>query len=269
MAFVTTYHGAYNEDLPFKRHYNAIMARGDRVIAISNFIARLIQVRHGTDPARIRIIPRCVDPAIFDPDSVSSERIIRQGAAWRVPDGCPTILLPGRLTRWKGQAVLIEALAKMERRDAVVVLAGSDQGRHKYAAELSALAARLGVADRVRMVGHCDDMAAALMLSDVVVNASTDPEAFGRVVIEAQAMARPVIGTDHGGAVETIEHDVTGWRVPPNDATALAAALTHALSLSAEQRATLGAAARAAVLAHYTVQRMQAATIAVYNEVLG
>ena len=112
-------------------------------------------------------------------------------------------------------------------------------------------------------------MAAALMLSDVVVNASTDPEAFGRVVIEAQAMARPVIGTDHGGAVETIEHDVTGWRVPPNDATALAAALTHALSLSAEQRATLGAAARAAVLAHYTVQRMQAATIAVYNEVLG
>ncbi len=103
-----------------------------------------------------------------------------------------------------------------------MVLVGADQGRHRYSAELVAQAERLGVAERVRLVGHCDDMPAALMLADVVVNASTEPEAFGRVVIEAQAMARPVIATDHGGAVETVEHGVTGWRVPPGDADALA-----------------------------------------------
>jgi glycosyltransferase involved in cell wall biosynthesis len=266
--FVTTYHAPYGEDLPLKRHYNAVMARGERVIAISHFIARLIEARHGIDPARIRVIHRGVDPALFDPASVSSERIVRLARGWRLPDGQPTIMLPGRLTRWKGQSVLIEALARMENRDACVVLVGSDQGRHAYAAELASLAESRGVAARVRLVGHCEDMPAALMLSDVVVNASTQPEGFGRVVIEAQSMARPVIGTDHGGAVETIEEGVTGWRVPPGDAAALAAALDRALALPQDERAGFGLRARAAVQAHYTVQAMQAATIDVYREVL-
>ena len=267
--FVTTYHGAYNEDLPFKRRYNAVMAQGEIVIAISDFIAGLIATRHGTDPARIRVIPRGVDTAIFNPDAVTPERVIRLARAWRLPDGQPTVVLPGRLTRWKGQTVLIEALARMDRQDAVAVFVGSDQGRHRYAAELSALAHRLGVAERVRIVGDCEDMPAAMMLSDVVVNASTDPEAFGRVVIEAQAMARPVIASDHGGAAETVEPDVTGWRVPPGDAGVLAQALDHALALTDAQRETLGAQARAAVLSRYTVRALQAATLAVYAELLG
>jgi glycosyltransferase involved in cell wall biosynthesis len=263
--FVTTYHAPYGEELPLKRHYNAIMARGERVIAISHSIAALIQARHHIDPARIRVIPRGVDPAIFDPDSVGTDRM---GRHWRVPDGQLTIMLPGRLTRWKGQQVLIEALARMTHRDVCVVLVGADQGRRAYSAELSALAQHLGVADRVRMVGHCEDMPAAFSLSDVVVNASVEPEGFGRVVIEAQAMARPVIATDHGGAVETIAHGATGWRVPPGDPAALAAALDHVLAMSFADRAAFGARARAAVQAHYTVQAMQAATIDVYREVL-
>jgi glycosyltransferase involved in cell wall biosynthesis len=266
--FVTTYHAPYGEELPLKRHYNAIMARGERVIAISHSIAALIQARHHIDPARIRVIPRGVDPAIFDPDSVGTDRIVRMGRHWRVPDGQLTIMLPGRLTRWKGQQVLIEALARMTHRDVCVVLVGADQGRRAYSAELSALAQHLGVADRVRMVGHCEDMPAAFSLSDVVVNASVEPEGFGRVVIEAQAMARPVIATDHGGAVETIAHGATGWRVPPGDPAALAAALDHVLAMSFADRAAFGARARAAVQAHYTVQAMQAATIDVYREVL-
>jgi glycosyltransferase involved in cell wall biosynthesis len=237
--FVTTYHAPYGEELPLKRHYNAIMARGERVIAISHSIAALIQARHHLDPARIRVIPRGVDPAIFDPDSVGTDRIVRMGRHWRVPDGQLTIMLPGRLTRWKGQQVLIEALARMTHRDVCVVL-----------------------------VGHCEDMPAAFSLSDVVVNASVEPEGFGRVVIEAQAMARPVIATDHGGAVETIAHGATGWRVPPGDPAALAAALDHVLAMSFADRAAFGARARAAVQAHYTVQAMQAATIDVYREVL-
>ena len=269
VKFVTTYHGAYNEDLPYKRRYNAVMARGERVIAISNFIAGLIRTRHGIDPARIRIIPRGVDPAIFDPAAVTSERIIGLARKWRLPDGQPTIMLPGRLTRWKGQAVLIAALAQMRHRDAVVLLVGADQGRDKFSRQIAEQAARLGVAERVRMVGQCDDMPAAFILSDVVVNASTDPEAFGRVVIEAQAMARPVIASNHGGAAETITPDVTGWLVPPGDAAALAAALDYVLGLSAEARAAFGAAARADVSRRYTVAAMQDATIAVYRELLG
>ena len=113
--------------------------------------------------------------------------------------------------------MLIEALARMSRRDVCGVLVGSDQGRQRYTARLIRQAEALGVADRLRLAGECDDMPAALMLADVVVHASTQPEAFGRVVIEAQAMGRPVIASDLGGPVETVEHGVTGWRVPPGD----------------------------------------------------
>jgi glycosyltransferase involved in cell wall biosynthesis len=266
--FVTTYHAPYGEDLPLKRRYNAVMAKGEMVIAISHFVAGLIQSRHGVDPDRIRVIPRGVDPAVFDPDLVNGDRLARLARDWRLPDGLRTIVLPGRLTRWKGQTVLIEALARMTNRDACVVLVGSDQGRHKYAAELVALAERLGVGNRVRLVGHSDDVPAVLKLSDVVVNASTAPEGFGRVVIEAQSMARPVIATDHGGAVETVEHGVTGWRVPPADPAALAATLDAVLGMPEVERTALGARARASVQAHYTVRAMQEATIEVYREVL-
>jgi glycosyltransferase involved in cell wall biosynthesis len=269
VRFVTTYHGAYNENLWFKRRYNAVMASGDRVIAISRFIAELIENRHRTDPAKIRTIHRGVDPAIFDPDTVTPPRIMRLSRAWRLEDGQPVVLLPGRITRWKGQGVLIDALSRMANQDVCAVLVGDDQGRSKYVAELSAQAQALGVARRVRIVGHCDDMPAALRLADVVVNCSTDPEAFGRVVIEAQSMAAPVIATDHGGAVETIEHDLTGWRVTPGDASELAAGLDYVLGLSDAARAEIGQAARASVIANYTVARMQAATLDVYRELLG
>jgi len=267
--FVTTYHAPYAEQFMLKRRYNAIMAQGEIVIAISHFVAALIQRRHGVPASRIRVIPRGVDPAMFDPARVATDRMARLAKAWRVEDGHPTIMLPGRLTRWKGQTVLIEALAQMTNRAAHVVLVGSDQGRAKFSAELSALATRLGVAERVRMVGHCEDMPAALMLSDVVVNPSIEPEGFGRVVIEAQSMARITIGTDHGGAAETIEHGVTGMRVKPGDAAALAAALDAALAMPHAARAAMGAAARASVQARYTTAALQDATIEAYRAVLG
>jgi glycosyltransferase involved in cell wall biosynthesis len=266
--WVTTYHGTYNEGFPLKRRYNAVMASGERVIAISRFIAEHLMARHGTDPARVRIIPRGVDPRRFDPAVVSGERIVKLARAWRIPDDAPVVLLAGRLTRWKGQEVLIEALARMARTDAVAVLAGDDQGRHGYRAGLETLAGRLGLGARVRIVGDCADMPAALMLADVAVSASIEPEAFGRVVVEAQAMGRPVIATAHGGAAETVSPGETGWLVPPGDAAALAAALDHALALDEAARAALGARAREAVLARYTTERMCAATLEVYRELL-
>ncbi len=266
--FVTTYHGVYNEGMPGKRRYNAVMARGDRVIAISHYVAELLMTRHAVDPARIRVIPRGVDPALFDPAAVSGPRIARLAEAWRLPEGVPVVMLPARLTRWKGAAVLIDAMARLVRADACCVLVGATQGRERFARELEAQARALGLADRLRLGGQCDDMPAALMLADVVVSASLDPEGFGRAVIEAQAMGRPVIATDHGGAAETVEHLVTGWRVPPGDVDALAATLDHALNMQRADRDALGERARASVCAHYTTAAMQAATLEVYRDLL-
>jgi glycosyltransferase involved in cell wall biosynthesis len=266
--FVTTYHGVYGEDLPFKRHYNAVMAKGEIVIAASAYVAREVRRRHGIDPARIRIIPRGVDPAVFDPDQVSPDRIARVAQTLRAPDGMLTVVMPGRLTAWKGQSVLLRAIARLPRRDVCCVLVGSDQGRTKYSKELERLSETLGIADRVRIVGHVEDIPAALMLSDVVVHASTRPEAFGRVVIEAQAMGRPVIATDQGGPGETVAHGDTGWLTKPGDPDALADALQAALSMDAEDRMALGRRARASVLRGYTVRAMGDATLDVYEAVL-
>ncbi|WP_439595789.1 glycosyltransferase family 4 protein [Falsiroseomonas sp.] len=265
-AFVTTYHGAYNENLPGKRLYNSVMARGDRVIAISRFIAELIEARHGVPAARIRLIPRGVDPRRFDPAAVPAEAIAAQRAAWGAAPGEAVILLPGRLTRWKGQAVLVQALAHLPSHTRVVLAGG---GREGFRDELLALAARLGLGDRLRIAGHVPELALALAAADIVVHASTDPEAFGRTVIEAQAMARPVIAADLGGPRETVEHGVTGWRVPPGDPAALAALLAQVLAMPEAARQAVGDAARQSVLRHYSTGAMQAATLDVYRELLG
>lgn len=268
LPFVTTYHGAYNEGFPGKRLYNSVMARGDRVIAISHFIAELIRARHGVEEARLRIIPRGVDLRRFDPALVSPARLAALRAAWGVAEGQPIIMLPARVTRWKGQMVLVEAMAQLPG-DALALLVGDAAERPAFQAELQARIASLGLQDRVRLVGHATDMPAALMLADVVVHASTDAEAFGRTVIEAQAMARPVIASDLGAPRETVAEGITGWRTPPGDASALAAALSRALAMTDSERAALGARARAAVLSGYTTAAMQAATMATYRELLG
>lgn len=267
--FVTTWHGTYSEGLPFKRRYNSVMAQGERVIVASRFIARLVGERHGVDPARVRLIPRGVDPAVFDPGAVSGERVMRLLRSWRIPEHAPVVMLPGRLTEWKGQGVLLEAIARMGRRDVYCVLVGAEQGRPRFSERLVARAAELGVSERIRLAGECDDMPAALLAADIVVHASTQPEAFGRVVVEAQALGRPVIAADLGGPAETVEHGVTGWLLPPGDSAMLAEAVEAVLALPRETLATVGAQARAAVLERYTVAAMQAATLQVYREVVG
>jgi len=262
--FVTTYHGAYNEGVPGKRLYNSVMARGERVIAISRFIAALIEARHRVPRERIRVIPRGVDPRRFDPAAVAPARILAQREAWGAAPGQRLVLLPARLTRWKGPMVLVEALAQLP--GVIGVLAGG--GNEAFARELRDRAAALGVANRLVLAGHVEAMDVALLAADVVVHASTDPEAFGRTVIEAQAMARPVIASDLGGPRETVEDGVTGWRVPPGDAGALAAALRRVLALPEAEREAVGAAARAAVLRNLTTDVMQRATLAVYRELI-
>jgi glycosyltransferase involved in cell wall biosynthesis len=265
VPLVTTYHGTYSEGLPFKRVYNSVMARGRITIAASQFIADLIAARYQVDPGRIRVIPRGVDPSVFDPATVSGSRIAKLAADWRLPDSVRTVVLPGRLTSWKGHGVLLDAIALLDRPEVMCVLVGSHQGRHRYVRDLERRAEHLGIADRLRMAGPCDDMPAAFALSDVVVHASTQPEAFGRVIIEAQAMGRPVIASDLGGPVETVRHGETGWRVRPNDPAALAEAIGRALDLDSEELLMLGQRARASVP---TVRAMQDATLDVYEEIL-
>ncbi|MEQ8246571.1 MAG: glycosyltransferase family 4 protein [Alphaproteobacteria bacterium] len=267
--FVTTYHGTYNATNPIKNFYNSVMARGERVIAISDFIARHIQQRHGVDPGRIVTIHRGVDVGLFDPERVSAERMIQLATAWRLQDGMPVIMLPGRLTRWKGQNVLIDALGHLGRDDVRCLLVGSDQGRTGYRYELEKLVHSRNLDHVVHIVDHCRDMPAAYMLADVVVSASTDPEGFGRVAVEAQAMGRPVVATDHGGARETVRPGETGWLVPPGDAKALADAISAAIAMDATARAKMATVARAHVVERFTAAQMRAATIALYQDVLG
>ncbi|UEM03093.1 glycosyltransferase family 4 protein [Skermanella rosea] len=268
VPFMTTFHAPYNFSGKSKRFYNSVMARGDRVIAISEFIRDHILSNYRIDPDRIRVIHRGIDSNSFAPDRVSPERVIQLARAWRLPDGHQVIMLPGRLTRWKGQTVLIDALARLGRKDVCCLMVGSDQGRAGYRQELEEQVRRLGLEGVVRLVDHCNDMAAAYMLADVVVSASSDPEAFGRVIVEAQAMGRPVIVTNHGAVRETVVAGETAWVVPPNDADALAEALGEALALDADQRAVLGERAMAYVNSRFTRDRMCRDTLAVYGELM-
>jgi glycosyltransferase involved in cell wall biosynthesis len=214
------------------------------------------------------VIRRGIDIARFDPDRVSAERMIQLSTRWRLPDGVPLILMPGRLTRWKGQTVLLEALAQLSGLDYRCVMVGSDQGRAAYRRELEALIARLGLGGRASIMDECGDMPAAYMLSDVVVSASTDPEGFGRTVGEAQAMGRPVVASDHGGAREQIIAERTGFLFPSGDAAALAAGLRKALSLAPDARARLHDDAIARVRSEFSKDLMCARTLGLYREVL-
>ena len=267
--FVTTYHGTYNGGmLGLKDRYNSVMAKGERVIAISEFIRRHIEATHPIDPTKIRVIHRGVDLERFDAACVSPERVIQLANLWRIPESYKVVMLPGRLTRWKGQTVLIEALAELRRKDVRCLLVGSDQGRTAYTEELKALITKLDLMDVVHIVGDCKDMPAAYMLTDVVVLASTDPEAFGRVIVEAEAMGRPVVATNNGAAPETVIEGQTGRLVPPNDPKAMAEALAWALDLSPERRDEVAAASVALARSQFSSQKMCAETLDVYREVL-
>jgi glycosyltransferase involved in cell wall biosynthesis len=265
--FVTTFHNAYGARTALKRRYNSVMARGDRVIAISDFVADHAASVYGIGRDRLRTIPRGVDLDVFDPNRVGPQRMVNLARQWRLSDGMPVVMLPGRLTRWKGGLDFIAAVAKLGRYDVCCVLAGSEQ-RPGFRRELEAAIHDNGLAGGFRIVEECRDMPAAYMLADVVVSASRDPEGFGRVIVEAQAMGRPVVATDHGGARETILPGITGWLVPPRDPTALAGAIGAALSITVEERKQLAQRSIAHIAARYTRRAMCAGTIRVYEELL-
>jgi glycosyltransferase involved in cell wall biosynthesis len=270
VPFVTTYHGTYAAQHKLKEIYNSVMARGDRVIANSTFIAGLIHETYGNPLDEIAVVPRGVDPDDFSPERVTLDRKHGVLRAWGLESRRGRIvLLPARLTRWKGQLVFIEAFARLRREgrhDLMAVLIGDAKDAGAFAGEIRDRIKAEKLTDDVIMAGYCEDMPAAYAVSDVVVSPATQPEAFGRVAVEAQAMGKPVIVADHGGARETVIDGETGWRVAPGDEAALARAIAAALDLTARQRETLAERARRHVIEAYSVRQMCDRTMALYEE---
>jgi len=272
-AFVTTYHGIYNAKTPLKRWYNSVMARGDAVIANSEWTARHILATYRFQPKNLTIIPRGMDLGYFDPGRVSPERVATMRDWWMAKDGERVILLPGRLTRWKGQLVFVRALARMKREGRLpegvrAVVAGAMQGRSLYVNEIIGTIRENGLKEMVVVSDHLTDMPAAYLAADIVVSASTDPEGFGRVPPEAAAMGRPVIATDHGGARETVRPGQTGLLVKPGSATALAEALHDLLARPPAELAAMGSRGRAHIQANFTVERMCEDTLKIYRALI-
>ena len=280
IPFVTTYHGAYGERSRAKNLYNSVMARGDAVIANSAYTAGLVAARHPFAAGHIVTIPRGSDLSAYAPEAVGRDRVEALAAAWGLSAedrGRPLVLLAARLTGWKGQTVLIDAMAILAAAgsDAIAVLAGDPQGRDDYVAALARRIAEAGLAGRVRMPGHCADVPAAFALASVVAVPSTEPEAFGRSAVEAQAAGLPVVASAIGATGETVlappqvaPGERTGWRVAAGDPAALAAALGEALALDAAARAALARRARAHVAARFSLAAMTDATLAVYHRLL-
>lgn len=276
LPFVTTYHGSYAGRSGIKLRYNGVMARGDAVIANSHYTADLIRRLYPAAEPRISVIYRGTDLAEFSTRAVAPERVEQIRKSWGVADHERVVLLAARLTGWKGQTVLIDAAAQLKAAgltDVAFVLAGDPQGRASYVRDLDNLIAARGLAEAVKRVGHCHDMPAAFLAASVVAVPSTEPEAFGRSAVEAQAMGTPVVVSELGAVPETVlaPPDVaaqarTGWRTPAGDAAALAEAIQAALSLGASARESLAARARAHVERHFSLSRMVSATLDVYIE---
>lgn len=266
--YMSTCHAPYNFKGEAKRFYNSAIAKGERVIAISNYVAQYLQNYYHLDERTIRLIPRGIPMEKFHPTAVTPQRMVSLAQNWRVPDSANIVMLPGRLTRWKGHSVLVDALEKIDRKDLFCVIIGSDQGRKEYRKELEDSIEAKGLSGCVRIIDHCNDMPAAYMLSTVVVCPSTDPEGFGRVPVEAQAMGRPIVAADHGGAQETIIRGQTGWLVEPGHSGQLAHAIEEALSLTATQRSMLATRAMAHVAENFTKVQMADKTLDVYAELL-
>jgi glycosyltransferase involved in cell wall biosynthesis len=259
LPFVTTYHGTYTAQNALKRRYNAIMAKGDRVIANSHFIARHIMQEHGLEADRITVIARGVDPAFFDVPPTLLK-----------PNPHPVIVLPARLTSLKGHGLALQALSLLHKSygPAALVFAGETDGHGGMVESLRQHISALKLDGKVRFVGHITDMPALYASADVVLSASIRPESFGRTMVEAQASARLTIAPAHGGALETIKDGETGFHFKPGDAADLARVMIKVIMLDTNKHRKICLAARKHAHAHYSRQTMCAKTLELYRDLL-
>ena len=268
--FVTTFHGTYGlGPLGIKKLYNRVMTYGERVIAISNHIKNHILKNYPkTEESKIRLIHRCADIEKFSPSAVTQARMINKIKEYNIADDRPVLLLHGRVKRWKGQHLLIEALHLMKNQNYYCIIAGDAQGRQKYLDYLKKLARKYKLDDRIGFFGRYQDVPALMMISTVVLSTAIEPEAFGRISIEGQAMGKIVVASNIGGSLDTIQDGITGKLFESNNPQSLADALDWALSLNKAETKKISDSAIKNVREHFTKQIMCDKTIEVYREVV-
>jgi glycosyltransferase involved in cell wall biosynthesis len=261
-VLLTTFHGFYSVN-----KYSAIMTKGDGIIAVSESIKEHIYEKYKVKK-EIRLILRGVDESVFDPVKINPKRQEALRQAWNIKDGSPILMLPGRITRLKGQYVFLKSLLNVRKKKFRAVLVGDYNENTGYASELNDFIKANNLQDRVHLVGHCSDMPAGLLLADIVLSASSsEPEAFGRTTVEAMAMGKPVIATAHGGSLETVVHGETGWLVMPSDPDDMAKRINEALENPARLK-KFGLSGRERVRKYFTLTSMCSKTLAFYQELL-
>jgi glycosyltransferase involved in cell wall biosynthesis len=254
VPFITTFHGTYGLKGPGKKFYNAVMTWGLYTIANSTFIRDHILAHYRADPARLLVAPRGYNARIFDPNTITPATQTKLRQTLELEADTPVILMVGRLTRWKGQHILLQALTRIADLPWVALFAGGASKHSPYQQELLDYSRKHDLAARVRWLGSRTDTPALYTLSDITVSASIEPEAFGRVAVESQAMQTPVIATAHGGSLETVQDGITGWLIPPGEVEILAETLREALT-HPQNLAKMGTAARQWVSHHFTTQQ--------------
>lgn len=277
IPFVTSWYKGFREQNGFKRLYNSVMARGDRIIAVSDQLAELISHRYGISWGRINVVPLSVDLERFDPEAVSHERVDTMRRSFGIDPDTKLILVTGRLLRRKGHHLVVQAvhrLKEMGLKDFICVFAGEDQGKSRYTGELWDLVLATKTADVVRMTGPVVDLPAAYAVASVVVSASTQDEGLQRTILEAQAMARPVIVSDLGAGPEVVlappsvsEDRMTGLRFSAGDDAALATALVRLFSMPEAARRAIGLRGRDWVTSHFDASAVSDLTLKLYAEV--
>jgi glycosyltransferase involved in cell wall biosynthesis len=275
--FLTTWYKGFREQNALKRLYNGVMARGEKVIAVSDQIADLINDRYGTPWERIAVIPASVDLARFDPSRVTRERIEAVRNHWGVKREAKIILVVGRMLRRKGHHVVVRAMHRLKEmglKDFICVLVGEDHKRGRYGGELWDLVLATGTADVIRIAGSVEDLPAAYAAASVVVSAAIQPEGLQRAIIEAQAMARPVVVSNLAAGPDVVlappsvgEDRMTGLRVPAGDDSALAGALVRLFSMSEPARRAIGERGRAWIVEHFDMPAVQEPTLRLYAEI--
>ena len=273
--FVTTFHGTYNFESKLKKFYNSVMVRSDLIIAGSNFIFSHIKENYSKYfdvNKRLRVIFRGINVDYFDPTTKlenDEKELLKQ---WEIEKDKKIILLPGRLTSWKGQELFIEAInlvnIELGYEAFYVVILGSDQGRDLYKKKLTRLTEQFRMNNQVRFIDHCKDMALAYKISDIIVSASTEPEAFGRVAVEAQSMEKPIIASNIGGSNETVIDEKTGFLFETGNAKSLSQKILKLLYLDETSLKLIGTEGRKNIIQKFNVEKMCFSTYSEYKKII-
>ena len=273
--FVTTFHGTYKFSGKLKKLYNSIMLRSDLIIAGSNFIFSHIKENYSEFldlKKKFLVIFRGINVDYFDPSTkmeVDEKRLLNE---WKINKEKKIVLMPGRLTSWKGQELFIEAvnLAKIELGYEAfhAVILGSEQGRDLYKKKLVRLSEQYRLTNQVKFINHCKDMALAYKVSDIVVSASVEPEAFGRVAVEAQSMKKLIIASNIGGSNETIINEKTGFLFESGDAKSLSKKIIEALTMDQISTDNIGSEGRKNIIKKFNVEKMCFSTYSEYKRLI-